>query len=356
MGEISIPVGIGEVDAAWLTSALAGDGLDVDVAAVDSQPVGTGQMADSHRLTIEYARGEGPATVVVKVPAGGMLSRAAGSAGGYRNEVRYYKDLDPTVAITAPRCFHAAVTEDSSAFVLVLEDLAPGRQGDQIVGCSIGRAGLAVENLAGLHGPRWCDESLRDLDWLGRPTPEGTAFAAALLADSTARFNLRYADRLADGDAATLTAFADHAAAWLDGRSERFGLVHGDYRLDNLLFGTDAGGYPVATVDWQTISIGLPARDLAYFLGNGLTVDDRRTHELGLVERYHDALCSYGVTGYTLETCWDDYRFGHFQGPWTTVLGAMHVEQTDRGDHMFMAMASRCCAAIRDLNALELID
>ena len=38
-----------------------------------------------------------------------------------------------------------------------------------------------------------------------------------------------------------------------------------------------------------------------------------------------------------------------------TVLGAMAVIQTDRGDEMFMAMCSRACQAIRDLESDQLI-
>lgn len=352
---VPIPAGIDEVDPAWLTAVLHEAGLEVAVGEAAAAPVGTGQMADSFRVTVHYDRGVGPATLVVKVPAQGELSRAAGAAGGYRNEVQYYRELHDTVAVCAPRCYHAAVTDDSSGFVLVLEDLAPAEQGDQIAGCTVQQAILAVENLAGLHGPRWGDRSLYDIDWLMRAEPETVEFAALLLVDATAGFNERYAARLAPEDAEVFTAFAAEAEKWLTGRPERFGLVHGDYRLDNLLFGTEAGGYPVAAVDWQTVGIGLPGRDLAYFCGNGLSIENRRTHERMLVERYHAALVGHGVTDHDFETCWDDYRYGHFQGPWTTILGAMHVEQTDRGDDMFMAMASRCGAAIRDLGCLTLL-
>ena len=71
----------------------------------------------------------------------------------------------------------------------------------------------------------------------------------------------------------------------------------------------------VAAVDWQTVALGLPARDVAYFLGTSLAVDDRRAHEQALVAAYHGALAGHGVGGYTLDECWDDYRFGLPPGP-----------------------------------------
>ncbi|MEZ5258269.1 MAG: aminoglycoside phosphotransferase family protein [Ilumatobacteraceae bacterium] len=55
-------------------------------------------------------------------------------------------------------------------------------------------------------------------------------------------------------------------------------VVHGDYRLDNLLFGPPGSATPLAVVDWQTVSYGSPMNDVAYFLGAGLQIEDRREH------------------------------------------------------------------------------
>ena len=96
----------------------------------------------------------------------------------------------------------------------------------------------------------------------------------------------------------TCCARSLHASPkWLLGRLDDFGLVHGDYRLDNLLFATDAGGPPCTAVDWQIVAVGLPARDLGFFLGTGLRSEERGEHERGLVAAYHDALVGYGVDG-----------------------------------------------------------
>jgi aminoglycoside phosphotransferase (APT) family kinase protein len=179
---------------------------------------------------------------------------------------------------------------------------------------------------------------------------------AAMVGASTEGFIEHYGEHISPDDTAVLQAFAPQCGAWLRGRSERFAPVHGDYRLDNLLFGKrTAAGVEVAAVDWQTLDIGLPGRDLAYFLGNSLLVEDRRSHECDLVRAYFDALIRYGVTGYTFEECFDDYRYGQFQGLMITVLAAVGLTHTERGDAMFMAMSSRACAAIRDLGSLELL-
>ncbi|MFL6062666.1 MAG: oxidoreductase family protein, partial [Marmoricola sp.] len=136
----------------------------------------------------------------------------------------------------------------------------------------------------------------------------------------------------------------------------RFGPVHGDYRLDNLLFPPAGASDAVAAIDWQTLSLGLPARDLAYLLGTGLAVEDRRTHERGLVEEYHADLLAYGVADYPLELAFEDYRFAMLQGPLVSVFGCAYGARTERGDAMFAAMVERSCTAMRDLGTLELID
>jgi hypothetical protein len=347
----------GDITAPWMTAALAGSGVKGEVAALSFAPIGTGQMADSFRFELSYAgRAEGAtASVVVKMQAADELSRAGGASGAYTSEVRFYEDLAPTLRVRTPACHYAVASDDGSRFALVLEDLAPAEQGDQLEGCSSDQARRAVVNLAGLHGPRWCDSSLYDLAWLRRVSDEAAEGLQGLLVQATEAFLDHYGDRVSKRDASVHRAFAAKSGSWLCGRPERFSVIHGDYRLDNLLFATPAGGSPVAAVDWQTLEVGFPGRDLGYFLGNSLLPDDRRKSERELVGAYHAALLTHGVPGYPLEQCFEDYRYGHFQGLLITVLASVHLTHTERGDEMFMAMSSRACEAIRDLESLDLL-
>ncbi|MEU5879942.1 phosphotransferase [Spirillospora sp. NPDC047279] len=341
-----IGTALAPLDAGWLSEVLGGKVTDVRW-----EPVGTGQMSGCYRGVLA---GEGvPARLVAKLPIGDAATREM-IKGIYRTEARFYLDLAGTVAVRAPRCRYGAFDEETADFVLLLDDLYPAAQGDQLAGCGAGPALDCVANLAGLHGPRWCDPSLLGLDWLHRSGPEDVDGVTEALGPATDIFIDRFEGRLAPDDKATLRAVAGLAGPWIAARPERFSLVHGDYRLDNLIF--PPGGLPgVAAVDWQTLSVGLPARDLAYFLGTSLTVEDRRACERDLVAAYHDALTGHGVTGYPLEQCWDDYTFSHLQGPLITVLGCAYGTPTERGDEMFLAMASRSCAAIRDHDTLAMV-
>ncbi|HXO52545.1 MAG TPA: phosphotransferase, partial [Mycobacterium sp.] len=134
---------------------------------------------------------------------------------------------------------------------------------------------------------------------------------------------------------------------------DRFSLLHGDYRIDNMLF--DPAGATITVVDWQTLTVGLPARDLAYFFGTSLQPQLRKTHERRLVSQYHDALRAHGVRDYPDTECWRDYRLGMLQVPLLTTLGFASSAVTDRGTEMFLTMLRRGCRAIRELDTLTLV-
>jgi len=132
--------------------------------------------------------------------------------------------------------------------------------------------------------------------------------------------------------------------------------VHGDYRLDNMLFGTAEGGRPLTVVDWQTVQLGLGPSDVAYFLGSAFEPEVRRSCERDLVARYHRGLVDdYGVEGYPFEQCWDDYVRSSYSCMLMAVFASMLVGRTDRGDAMFMAMANRSAQMAADLDAPSVI-
>jgi hypothetical protein len=338
-----VPVLIEHVTAEWLSLALG-----FRVASFEARPVGTGQIGTCYRLTL--AGEGGPRRLIAKLPAVDPAVRAL-LAGSYRAEVRFYRDLARTVDVRAPVCHHVAST-DNGDFVLLLEDLAPCRQGDQLVGCSVRQAHDAVVNLAGLHAPRWCDPTLLHVEGLSINGPEDAALLAQFYGPATETFLQRVGDRLADEDHDILRAIGPVLERWAVARADRFALVHGDYRVDNLLF-PPAGGEGVFAVDWQTLSLALPARDLAYFVSTSLEPVVRRQHERDLVAAYHQALGPAVTRTFSYEQCWDDYRFAVPQGPLISVFGLAYGKKSDRGDRMFATMTARACAAVRDLGSLD---
>jgi hypothetical protein len=276
---------------------------------------------------------------------------------GYRSEVEFYSRIADRMRIPVPKSFHQNISEDGADVVLLLADMAPAVQGDQIAGCTPAEATLAVKALAGLHGPSWCDPEWMDLSSIVMPKPgdddaanglgEVSRMAADIVID-------RLGSKISSEDQETLVAAMSSVATWLKAEPKRYALMHGDYRLDNMLF--DPERTRVTVVDWQTVGIGLPCRDLAYFTATSLEPAVRAQAERELVECYHESLLGYGITDYDVETCWRDYRLGMVQAPLLVALGTAFAATTERGDEMMLAMLSRGCHAIRDLQTLELIN
>ncbi|SEO86497.1 phosphotransferase family protein [Trujillonella endophytica] len=343
---MSAPVDVDDLTAGWLAEVLG-----TDVRSLRAEAIGTGQTAASYRLTIDGAGG--PATLVAKVATGADDVRRA-VAAGFRREVGLYADLAGTLDVRVPRCWHAVITDDALRFTLLLEDLAPRRPGAQADGCSPARARAAVANLAGLHASRWNDPSLVDLPYLDPPAARAS-FMGGLTVRCAEVFLERYGDHLDGGDVETLRAAAAAVEGWYPGGSEPFALLHGDYRLDNLMFGDDEDD--VVAIDWQTLAVGPPERDLAYFVANSLPVEARRAAEDDLIAGYHAALLARGVEHHTLADCRRGYRLGQLQAPMITMIGAAlsTAERTPAADAMFLSMTRRGCAAVRDLGTLDLL-
>lgn len=367
---MTIPASPGELDPAWLTEVLGGAGVlgGAHVVAVDRTPIGTGQMCDTFRLALAYDRPtDAPASVVAKVPAADEASRQAAMAlRCYEIEVRFYQELAGTLPVRTPCAYHAEIEAGSPRFVLVVEDLAAGRVGDQLAGCTPDEAAMAVDELVRLHAPRWGDPSLAELEWLHRD-PEGSRqFFLGLLPQLWDGFRDRYQERVTPDVQRAGEALFGRLEAYLGADTGPSTVTHGDYRLDNLLFDGHPGGAldggadgrasgRVAVLDWQTAGHGPALADVAYFVGAGLLPEERRAHEHDLVRRYHRGLVAAGVPDYPWERCWSAYRRGSWSGLVMAVAASMLVERTERGDEMFLAMAERHARHALDLDAAAVI-
>jgi hypothetical protein len=346
-----------DITADWLTTALLVSIPDVVVRAVAIEQIGTGQTGANYRLHLDADPGAAslPPTLIAKTAAGDRAARERVSQG-YRSEVGFYTVLRDQVQIRTPRCWHAEISDDNCSFVLLLDDLAPARPGVQVDGCSIEQARDAVRNLAGLHAPLWnAPELFEHGDFLGAMTGDRAEFLGGITQSAAEVFCERYTDELAD-DAATLRASAALTGRWAGITTGVVSLVHGDYRLDNLMFPETGDG--VAAVDWQTLTVAPPGRDLGYFLATSLHVDDRRAHQDALVAEYVDAVQRLGVTEITIDQCKAEVRLGVLQAPMITMIGAAYAtaERSASADAMFLAMATRAAAALRDLETLALVE
>jgi len=348
-----------EITSAFLTDVLNHAGIKATVESFTSSNVGTGQVGQNVRFEMTYAPGaaaDAPASVVGKFCSDDEVSRQTGVALlNYLREVRFYQELRASLDIQTPKVLFTDINPDTHEFVLMMEDLAPAEQGNQLEGCSVDSAKLGLTELAKLHGPRWGDASLYDLEWLGGADPEAAKTVAGLYQQLFPGFVDRYGDRITKEHrdmGEILGQNFERFSALNPPETHPVTVTHGDYRLDNTMFG---GPYPLAVVDWQSPGIGSAGQDLAYWVGTSLQSEERRDNDRALVEHYYNALSQYDIGSYSAQECWLDYRKYAVAGWNMAVIASMIVGQTDRGDDMFMVMASRSAQMALDLDTLALI-
>ncbi|WP_207790154.1 oxidoreductase family protein [Polymorphobacter arshaanensis] len=343
------------VDPAWLTDVLRRSGALQSARVTDLtwKNVGAGMLGDSIRFDLRYDRDEdgAPASVVGKFPARDAVSRATGiDFGLYQTEVRFYQEIAATVAVRAPHCYYADINPATGDFAVILEDLGPARQGNQLTGCSLADAEQAMIQGAALHGPRWGEAGLRDIPWIASRAGTGSAVVDGM-PGFIAEFHRRYDDILEPEFMAVADRYAANALAFLGRDYAPLTLGHVDFRLDNMLFDARGGSVPLAVLDWQSVSVTAGMLDISYFLGAGITRDERRQHERDLLGLYLEELRRYGVRDYGWDALWHDYRVTAFQGVSTAIFASAATARTERGDAMFLAMARGACAQVIDIDS-----
>ena len=309
-----------QLSAEYLTRALAHTRPGAVVHEVTAERIGTGQIGASYRLQLQGR--DVPPTIVAKLAADDRAARER-VKDGYRKEVTFYLELGTRVLGHVPRCWHGAITDDATAFTLLLDDLAPAVPGVQADGCTLEQAAAAVRNLAGIHAATWCDDALLAAGWLEPWNARAAEFLGDVIVGAAEQFVDRYDDALDSADVDALRRAAASTGAWAATPVELFAVVHGDYRLDNLMFSPDG---PVVALDWQTATVGSPTCDLAYFLETSLDVELRRGHERELLTVYADALVAGGVGRDEAERCLRSYAADLRQGPLITMLGAIYAD------------------------------
>ena len=344
----------------WLTQVLRAGGVDAKVRDFTAKRVGTGQIGQSVRFALDYggaAPAGAPASLVGKFPADEEESRNTGVVlGNYIREVNFYKFLAPTARISTPRVWFTEVDLETSEFVLMMEDLAPAEQGDQLKGCTLEQARLAVREAANLHASHWNDARIEDLAWVSGTRAAGLRGSADpnALAALWKDFCARYGDRLsADSKKVGTALVANYGTydSWYQGPKS---LVHIDYRPDNMMFATPKGGKPLTVLDWQSLAFGCGVTDVTYFLAGALDRDTRRKREKDLLREYHEHMRSMGVA-YDFDLLWRDYRSRAFALFLVAFYASVIVTQTPRGDDMFMQMIQSSTDQVMDLGSLEFL-
>ena len=365
MSALSIPANPAAVTSEWMSNVLHVSGAlpsGSSVASIEIEPLGAGVgvMGELARIRLVYSgdNGTSPATVIVKSPSPFEANRAQGvGLGMYEAEIRFMRELAARTTVRTPRVFLADIVTGTAEFVVVMEDLGHLDMGDQVHGVTPAQARDAVLTMADLHACWWGKVQSPPMEWVPSVVHARIEGLAQMWPALWMGFNAKFASSLPDGGveageliSANFWRVMNKIGEW------PWTLLHQDYRVDNLFFDPNNADQPVVVIDWQGIGRGPGVYDLCYFLGGSLTIEDRRAHETSLVQAYHDRLVQRGITAYSFEQLWHDYRFGHLTSCSTAVLvGATFDLGNERGKALVDALASRHFQAVVDHHSVDLL-
>ncbi len=353
------PLIAGELTTEWLQSALAPHLDGGKLAGFEYQIIGVGEgfMGQLARVSLSYANQvTGPETIIAKFASTSPQTREMARAQNYyQREVGFYRDIGGDVGIPIPECYFSAYIEAGNHFVLLLEDLAPGEASDQVQGTDRETSRQVIEHFAGLHARWWNSERLGELEWAKWlmheiPMEEGLAQLESSLreAEATGKFD-------AYPEMKRLMYLLPPLFRVKPQPPFPFTLTHGDLRSDNIIRRTEAGGR-FAVIDWQLCGKGDPVNDIARWLVQSITIEDRRETEQALLGLYHRKLLENGVKDYSYRTFINNYKINLVV---VLLMFSMSMEDVDqssaRAQALFHEFYSRLDAALVDWEIEKLL-
>ena len=362
MPNLSIPRTPEDITSEWLNDSLRSSGI-ITTSSVTSVDAGdtaaghgfTGRIA---RLTVTYDSHEegAPSSIIAKFPSYDPAIRQAvtDSAMSYEREIRCYEDLLGHVTLSTPRLYYSAHDAESGQCILLIQDLAPARFGDNVGSPSHEDIESAIRAIGQFHADFWESPRLVDLDWI----PEFAQHAEArqrAFREAQGTFLSTWSKFLQPATIDLVERLGENLAHIRRhlGRPPRT-ILHGDYRLDNLVFDGSGGGPTV--FDWQATSIGRSAPDIEYFIVYCIDPKERRVMEREILELYHSVLVGQGVGGYDFEACLEDYRLSIAANMLRTVrVGGAFDYSGDRAQALFRAILDRVETALADHKVAELV-
>jgi ecdysteroid kinase len=374
--ELPIPETLEELTPEWLTAALTETGMlrrgHVTTARWEriGQQYGFTGVVGRGRLRYEDAAGNPPATLIAKLPMAkdGAVSayrerqeRDPALADRYyarcKREARFYGEIPATFA---PSLYYAASDDARRRVVLLLEDVGSGRQGDVLVGCSSDDAALVIEELAPFHANWWGRRApMRRFPRAGTDDPQTRQRRYAVQVPG---FLSEYGNVVTPSVRTVVERLGSRLAVVANALDKRpHTLIHGDLHLDNMLFDARSADRSVVVLDWQTVSVGSPARDVSLFLFGSLGVEDRRASEADLFDRYVALLSAHGVRHYSADDLRLDCRLALLLLLAGTVVWLSALERgmlTAREQALQQAALAdgRLVAALIDHDAAALMD
>lgn len=341
-----------QITVAWIQSALEGSGYLVSGRVTD---VELGEVQDARSvvvpLKVTYSNAvvsEIPSRFILKIPP--LNDRALDV------EVAFYRDIAPQMNDPAPiRCYFAAFDPDQGLGNFLLEDLSVSHYSHppSQLPIRLHHAEAIVDIFARMHGFWWGSDQLRSIP-CGYPTPDSIRRSTQWREETFPKFVDFLGDRLSDERRQIYEKVMPHLERLLMDRfadASTLTLVHNDPHAGNFLYPHDPVSSDVRILDWKSLEVTYGTDVLAHMMAVFWFPERRTRFEQTLLRRYHEALQSHGVVGYSGDDLWYDYRL--------SVLSFLFYPMShwfyDGPIDVWWHILERVMLAYDDLNCSELI-
>ena len=162
------------------------------------------------------------------------------------------------------------------------------------------------------------------------------------------------ADRIPGETLRVVNEFGGLAERWIAQAPARRTLIHGDPRVDNILFEATGEGTRACLIDWQSLRVGDPQHDVAYFLSGSVSPQVRQASERDLLAEYVSIVADIDPA-YTIDLALESYRRNMVSGLWLTVIAAAYMDRTQHNADLLIALLTRNVRAVIDWGGLQAI-
>lgn len=355
---MTFPTAIEDITSAWVSQVL-GATVQIEVEPIGAN--GPGYASDMCFLNLSSDDEAVPKRIVVKVnPSFDSANALVTRYRLFEREALFYKEAASETPIRTPKTYFADADSATSRGIILMEDCSSYEVRSSIaeVPATLEEARWVADTAARLHA-HWWGSADHGPQW---PLKPGDALWQEFFDDCAAAwssFNTSEAAEILPPEGRELARrlereFASKVMPAFP--RDALTLCHLDFHIDNMFFDPGASD-PIIVFDWAGAHWGRGVFDLAYFLGFVFEPEQRASIEADVLEHYHSVLCAAGVSGYSTEDMWRDYRFGLLFALWVVPLALANLDLSSDHAQILIDKIVRCkFQAALDHGAMEILN
>jgi len=356
---INHPKSPDQITKEWMDYAFNEAGIcnSGTISNIEVKPLGPhvkGLLSSLCRVKLNYDAytQQLPNSVVIKFPS--ILEERKDFGNhfrAYEREIRFYREIAKNSPIRIPKCYFTVMEKETEDYILVIEDAGSWTPGDQLKGLTLKQTQSAVKEISKFHGYWWDSEKLSNLEWM----PEENRDHIHSFKENWGDFSHEHREVLNDKDISAGDIIANsgqkiHDLGLITART----IIHYDFRADNMMFNDRD---EILVLDWQVALRSLGAFDVVRAVCGSHHGLLESSHHLEFLEMWYEGLLQAGVTNYSREDAWRDYRISIIMSAYVPVVAHHFLShEGTRGISIMHAMISRIFHAIHETDALELLE